>query len=109
MPTPVVLMRSRYSAYAKGLAAYIVDTTDPDGPQWHPDRGQWMRDILQFSEATRFAGLTILEQSPVVSDRGTVTFSVSLFRDGDDVGFTERSLFRRIDGRWVYVSAEPKS
>jgi len=108
-PTPTHLMRSRYAAYAKGLSQYIIDTTDPEGPQWQSEHAVWKRDVARFSESTRFAGLSILEEGAVVADSATVTFTASLYREGEEVGFTERSLFRRIDGRWVYVSATPRS
>ena len=31
-PTAEALMRSRYSAYNKGLVQYVVDTTHPENP-----------------------------------------------------------------------------
>lgn len=31
-PTAEALMRSRYSAYSKGLVQYVVDTTHPENP-----------------------------------------------------------------------------
>ena len=108
VPSPVVLMRSRYCAYAKGLAEYIIKTTDPQGPQWQMDRAQWEREVQHFSQSTRFEGLSILDVGPVVSDSATVTFRASLRREGKDVGFTECSVFRRVEGRWMYVAAAPQ-
>jgi SEC-C motif-containing protein len=97
--SPEALMRSRYSAYALALVEYIIDTTHPDSPQAESDRAAWRRSIEHFCRTTRFAGLTIL-----AVDDDKVTFRASLFVGPDDVSFTERSLFRRSEGRWLYVS-----
>jgi len=96
-------MRSRYAAYAKGLVDYVMDTTHPEGPHWQADRAAWARELQAFCAATRFAGLDILDAPEPQGDQATVTFHAHLTRSGRDVGFTERSLFRRVDGRWLYV------
>ncbi len=96
-------MRSRYAAYAAGDVDYIIETTDPEGPQNQSDRPAWARSIAAFSEATRFEQLEIRAASPVVDERGEVEFSVRLSRGGEDVSFVERSLFVRRAGRWLYV------
>ena len=41
------------TAYAIGLADYIVQTTDPTGDQWEADRDNWLDDIRVFSKTTR--------------------------------------------------------
>ena len=99
-------MRSRYSAYALGLAPYILDTTDPDGPHARADRAAWAADVLRFCEGTRFVGLEVLEAS-ADGDAGRVRFRATLEQGGQDASFEEDSLFRRIEGRWVYTAAAP--
>lgn len=99
-------MRSRFAAYAKGLVDYVVETTDPEGPQWEPDRAGWRERIAAFCAATRFVGLAILDAPPPSGDEGFVTFRAVLTQGGRDATFTERSRFLRVDGRWRYHSGE---
>lgn len=96
-------MRSRFAAYAKGLHAYIMDTTHPESPHARPDRAGWREELDRFTRTTRFSGLTILEVSPIEDDQGFVTFEADLRRDGQAVGFVERSRFVRVAGRWLYI------
>jgi len=92
-------MRSRYSAYALGLSAYIMQTTHPDGDRYNSDAAAWKSDIERFSQNTRFAGLQILGAK---DDR--VTFRAILFEGQRDVSYTEVSLFRQHNGQWKYFS-----
>lgn len=96
-------MRSRYAAYAVGDVDYILATTDPEGPQFEPDRAAWARSVADFSRATRFEQLEIRAASQVIDERGEVEFLARLSRGGEDVSFIERSVFVRRDGRWLYV------
>jgi SEC-C motif-containing protein len=105
-PDPLALMRSRYAAYAKGLADYVADTTDPDGPQHRDDRAAWIAEIAAFCAATRFVGLDILDAPPPSGDDGIVVFRARIVQGGHDASFEERSRFRRRDGRWRYVGAD---
>ena len=97
--SPEALMRSRYSAYALGLAAYIMQTTHPDGTQYRADQAAWKRDIDLFCQNTRFARLQIL-----AARDDMVTFRATLFANNLDVSFTEISVFRQHNGRWKYYS-----
>jgi SEC-C motif-containing protein len=99
-------MRSRYSAYALGLVDYVIDTTDPEGPLCQPDRAAWAADVRRFCTSTRFSGVEI-RSSHERGDVGEVTFFAKLRRGGRDVSFAERSLFVRIDGRWLYHDGSP--
>lgn len=102
--TPARLMRSRYAAYALGLADYIIETTAPDGPQYQPDLEQWRASIALFSQGTAFESLELLATS-TDGDEGRVTFRAGLRQRGEDASFTEESLFVRRGGRWLYVDA----
>ena len=94
-------MRSRYTAYALNLPAYIMKTTYPDGPRYQADHAAWKREIEAFSRNTVFARLQIL-----AAEGDTVTFHVTLFAGTRDVSYTEKSLFRQHNGRWKYYSGE---
>lgn len=94
-------MRARYSAFALGLAQFVMDTTHPEGSSYERDRAHWERSVLAFAEATSFEGLEILEAGGG-SEVAHVTFHASLRSDGKDVSFTERSRFVRVESRWLY-------
>ncbi|MFE9021575.1 YchJ family protein [Streptomyces sp. NPDC007808] len=93
-PTAEALMRSRYSAFVKGDAAYLVRT-------WHP-RTRPAR--LDLDPGMRWTGLEILgtTDGSAFHTTGTVTFRAS-FRGGS---LHERSRFERVEGAWVYVDGE---
>ncbi len=105
-PTPQALMRSRFSAYARGLVDYILVTTDPAGPHYGSDEAAWRAQVQQFCDGTRFDGLRILEAPEPSDDEGFVTFRAELAQAGEDVSFTERSRFLLTDGCWRYHSGE---
>ncbi len=98
-------MRARYSAYALGDAAFIITTTEPDGPQWEPDEAAWRASIAAFTRSFRFRGVTIRDAPPADGDVGFVTFTAHLEAGGVDRSFTERSRFVLRD-RWRYHSGE---
>ncbi len=108
MPRPELLMRARYAAYVLGLVDYVIDTTDPSGPQARADRASWRREVERFSQQTSFDGLEIVEAEPAsdAAPEGWVTFRAQLTRDGADVSFTERSRFTRVADRWLYYGGE---
>ncbi|WP_203350461.1 YchJ family protein [Streptomyces sp. S-9] len=94
VPTAERLMRSRYTAFVRLDAAYLLRT-------WHP-RTRPAR--LDLDPGTRWTGLEILaaEAGSAFHSTGTVTFRAS-FRGGS---LHERSRFERVDGAWVYVDGE---
>lgn len=95
------LMRSRYAAYAKKLADYIIHTTHPANPSYTLDLPKWRSDILQFCAKTAFTGLDILEFIDG-ENKASVTFTAHLVQDGRDATFTEKSAFERVHGKWLY-------
>ncbi|MEU7412167.1 YchJ family protein [Streptomyces sp. NPDC042638] len=93
-PTAELLMRSRYSAFVRGDAGYLLRT-------WHP-RTRPAR--LDLDPRTRWTGLEILDTTDgsAFHATGTVTFRAS-YRGGS---LHERSRFERVAGAWVYVDGE---
>lgn len=100
----LVLMKSRYSAYAVGNVAYIIQTTHPEHVDSQKDTELRTKEIATFSQNTEFQGLEILnfEEGEPLS---YVTFRVYLKQD-KEFSFTERSVFKRHLGRWSYLSGE---
>ena len=103
--TPEQLMRSRYAAYALGLADYIMATTSPQHPDGKTDATLRKEQILAFSRSTEFLGLTILSAAQH-GERGEVTFRAHLLQGMEDASFTEHSYFGRHHGQWLYVRGE---
>jgi SEC-C motif domain protein len=97
----LVLMRSRYAAYALGLADYIMRTTHPDNPHFSADSDRWKKEIVQFSQNTHFEGLKILEFTDGPQS-AYVAFTAYLRQEGEDVSFTERSHFIKVGESWLY-------
>lgn len=95
-PDAEALMRSRYSAYVRGDADYLMAT-------WHPETRPAALD-LDTSGATRWLGLSIKRHAQHDDDHATVDF-VARYRIGGGaaVRLHEISRFVRIDGRWLYV------
>jgi SEC-C motif-containing protein len=100
-PTAETLMRSRYSAFAVGDAAYLLAT-------WHPSTRP---EALELDDATRWRRLDVLAASAggPFDRTGTVEFRAH-YRDADGAGsLHEVSRFVREDGAWSYVDGDATS
>ena len=87
-------MRSRYSAYVKGLCDYLLDT-------WHP-RTRPPR-IEPDTPGLRWLGLAVQRSGNQDADHATVTFVARSKLRGRAHRLHETSRFERVDGRWLYV------
>ncbi|MCX3063804.1 YchJ family protein [Streptomyces beihaiensis] len=97
-PTAEALMRSRYTAFVRRDAGYLLRT-------WHPDTRP---PGIDFDAAPAWTGLEVLETTEGTSfhQQGTVTFR-ACYRDGGRAGsLHERSRFARVGGAWVYVDGD---
>jgi SEC-C motif domain protein len=97
----LILMRSRYSAYALQKAAYIIKTTHPKNKNFTLDFKKWEAQILLFCKTTQFTGLEIVDFQDGVS-QASVSFIARLTQGERDASFKECSLFEKLDGRWLY-------
>lgn len=97
-PTAVALMRSRYAAFVEGREDYLLETWDPETRP----------ASLVLDPAQRWLGLTLraTEAGGPEDIEGRVEFVARSRVAGRGVRLHERSRFRRIDGRWVYVDGE---
>lgn len=93
------LMRSRYTAYALGNLKYVWDTWDPDMRPEPADRP---------ADTVAWVGLEILNvrDGGPEDQNGLVEFVARYLDAGVPGSMRERSRFRRLDGRWFYVSGE---
>jgi len=101
----LALMRSRYSAYALGIADYLIETTHPKSPHCVLDKEQWLYQIRVFSKQTTFEGLEILETEYTDSE-AFVSFVAHLSKEGIDLTFTERSRFLKQGQSWRYMDGK---
>ncbi len=101
----LMLMRSRFAAYALKLSQYIIATTHPENSQYLEDHKQWAHEIEQFSTSCDFQNLKI-EEFKEDGDRAIVVFRAELLSGGQDVSFTEISTFQKVDGKWFYLKGE---
>ncbi len=87
-------MRSRYSAFALGLAPYLLMT-------WHPETRP---GELVLSADQQWIRLEVISAPPVGPGEncGTVSFRAVYRIGGRAHTLTECSRFERIDARWFY-------
>jgi SEC-C motif-containing protein len=104
--TPEDLMRSRFAAYALGAVGHVMATTHADSPHHQDNATDWAVELRKFCATMSFDGLTIHE-SGEAGPRGFVHFTAQLSQEGADRSFSERSSFRRVEGRWLYDRGEP--
>jgi SEC-C motif-containing protein len=104
-PSPEVLMRSRYAAFALGLGQYLVHTLAADHPDRARDEAVLARELSRAKERRRFLGLSVLGAHEE-GTRGEVLFSARIFERGKDCSFTERSTFVLEQGHWRYADGE---
>jgi SEC-C motif-containing protein len=88
-------MRSRYSAFAVGDAAYLLAT-------WHPSTRP---PRLDLDDGVRWTGLDVLTTTggSLLAAEGTVEFRASYVRDGRYGAQHENSRFVRDGGQWRYL------
>ncbi|WP_042723993.1 YchJ family protein [Curtobacterium sp. B18] len=94
-PTAERLMRSRFSAFALGLPAYLLET-------WHPSTRP---ATLELDPAQRWTRLDILSTRAggPFDASGTVAFRAWWRTDDERGTLEETSDFVREHGRWSYV------
>ncbi|WP_433284256.1 YchJ family protein [Pseudonocardia sp. CA-142604] len=94
-PTAELLMRSRYTAFARGDTAYLLQT-------WHPDTRPPRLRLDPEDEWTR---LEILGGTGggLLGATGTVEFRAHRTNRGHPDVLHENSEFVREDGRWSYL------
>ena len=97
-----LLMRSRYSAYALGLIDYIIQTTHPTNPLFQKNPLEAKKELFYFCEETQFTGLDIINFTDG-KDKAYVTFKAHLVQAGKNTSFTEKSLFLKVENKWLYV------
>ena len=96
-PDAESLMRSRYSAFVRENAAYLLAT-------WHAHTRPAQ---LDFDPHARWLGLEVRAVRSTGSDHAEVEFVARYRLAGRAVRLHERSRFQREEGRWYYVDGDP--
>ena len=92
----LLLMKSRYSAYASGEADYIIKTTHKNSPHFEENKEEWIKSIKEFSKS-EFKKLEIIDFTEGKKE-AFVKFRAYI----DDYVMEEKSLFLKED-KWYYV------
>ena len=95
-PTAELLMRSRYTAYAREDGPYLLSS-------WHSSTRP---NALPFDPSLRWTRLLVVSTSGggLLDTVGSVQFRATHVRRGAVGVLEEHSRFSREDGRWVYVA-----
>lgn len=98
-PTAERLMRSRFTAFARGDVAHLLRT-------WHPSTRP---ALLDLDDDIRWTRLEILEtaQGGPFDRAGVVLFEAFFQEGGAAASMRERSRFVREGRDWLYVDGEP--
>jgi len=96
--TAEALMRSRFSAFALGLAPYLLAS-------WHPSSRPASLDLEPDTEWRRLQLIDVVAGGPDDSE-GVVEFRASYRSPAGAEVLHERSRFTRHDGRWVYLDGD---
>lgn len=98
-PSPSHLMRSRYTAFVKKNAEYLIKT-------WHPScqAGRLREDIQHGFAHTEWLGLTIFATEKGRHDSEGFVCFVARFREhNQNSAIIERSRFLKENGQWYYI------
>ena len=92
-------MRSRYSAFARQDAAYLLAT-------WHPSTRPAQ---LALEPGTHWLGLAVRAHRLLDDSRAEVEFVARYRVQGRAVRLHENSRFVREGGRWFYVDGDVRA
>jgi SEC-C motif-containing protein len=96
-PNAEALMRSRYSAFVRGLGGYLLDT-------WHSSTRP---DVLDANEpGLRWLGLQVKRHRVIDDAHAEVEFVARSKLAGRAHRLHETSRFVREGGRWYYVDGD---
>ena len=92
------LMRSRYSAYVRGLEDYLLAS-------WHPSTRPGALGLAAMPK-TKWLRLQVNARRDIDPDHAEVEFVAKFIEGGRHGQLVERSRFLREDGRWYYLDGD---
>jgi len=97
----LLLMKSRYSAFATANSHYLIKTTHKDNIDYKENQKEWLKELDIYCKEVEFFSLEILDFTDG-KDEAYVTFKAQL-----STGYLmEKSKFYKVSGEWLYVSGE---
>jgi SEC-C motif domain protein len=99
-PDAEALMRSRYTAYVRGLRDYLLAT-------WHPSTRP--ATMEPDPRGLRWLGLEVKRHAAQDADHATVAFVARSKLAGRAHRLQETSRFVREGGRWFYVDGDVRA
>jgi len=104
-PTAEALMRSRYSAYARGDIAHLRRTLHPSKRRRFDEKA-----AARWSAECEWTGLAVLDvlEGGEADERGEVEFTARFSHQGEPQELSERGVFAREGGEWFYVQGMPR-
>ncbi len=103
-PTAVALMRSRYTAYVRGLVEYLVSTVHPDKRESHDPVA-----MRAWSQNSQWQGLDILSllDGAEQDASGKVEFAARYRDKRGPHRHHEIASFKRHEGQWYFYDGMP--
>jgi SEC-C motif-containing protein len=99
-PTPELLMRSRYSAFATQNIPYIVKTMHGKASQ-----GFNPAELSAWLATVHWLNLRVC-QSKQTGDQGKVSFIATYESQGKKYQLSEISAFAKIENEWFYIDGQ---
>jgi len=97
----LLLMKSRYSAFATSNSKYLIKTTHKDNIDYQTNKKDWLRELDIYCKEVDFISLEIIDFIDGKNE-AYLTFKAQL-----STGYLmEKSKFLNIGGEWLYVSGE---
>jgi SEC-C motif-containing protein len=99
------LMRSRYTAFTQANVNYLMRS---HSAKTRPIKER--KSIEKWAKSVTWLGLTIIQSQDgeTKDETGFVEFKALYLENGKPEQIHEKSLFRRENGKWVYVSGVSK-
>lgn len=101
-PTPLALMRSRYSAYTLGKIDYIGNTMLKEAKKNFSEE-----ETAKWNQGVHWQGLTIINEKQKTPVLGFVSFEARYTVQDTPQAIIEKSEFHKINDRWFYVGGKP--
>lgn len=101
--TAVELMRSRYTAFARGEISYLKASLAPEEQKTFD-----MKSTVDWSKKSKWLGLEIMDvkKGGPNDKEGTVEFTAKYSFDGKNLEHHEVAQFRKSNDQWHFVDGE---
>lgn len=101
--SPEAVMRSRYTAFVLADMDYLAGSMSGKAASGFDEE-----ETMRWAESVEWLGLTVLETNVRLGGtQGIVEFVADYIENGVKASIHERSLFKKIKSRWLYVGTRP--